>query len=149
ATVVSMGGNPGSRGSYLGGIEIYTPAYLYDASNKLITNRPQITAVNPEIVNYGASLSVDYAGPNPIASAVLVRPGSTTHAFDMDQRVIGLCGPSPQPACTGSGTLALTTPPNGNIAPPGYYMLFLVDIAGVPSVAKWVQVSGFAGTTPP
>src|SRR4029079_14235512 len=36
ATVVSMGGNPGGRGSYLGGIVIYTPAYLYDANNKAI-----------------------------------------------------------------------------------------------------------------
>jgi hypothetical protein len=62
-----------------------------------------------------------------------LRPNlSSTHAFDMDQRLIGLCGPSPQPLCSGSGTLSLTTPPNGNIAPPGYYMLFILDSAGVP-----------------
>jgi hypothetical protein len=150
ATVVSMGGNPGSRGSYLGGIEIYTPAYLYDANDQLITTaRPSITAVNPEIVGYGGAVSVDYTSTSPIASAVLVRPGSTTHAFDMEQRVVGLCGPSPQPACSGSGTLSLTMPPNGNVAPPGHYMLFLVDSAGVPSVARWVQVSSFAGASHP
>jgi hypothetical protein len=151
ATVVNIGGNPGGRGSYLGGIEIYTPPYLYDANNRLITtDRPAITAVNPEILGYGAPFTVNYTSVSPIASAVLVRPGSTTHAFDMDQRVVGLCGPAPQPACSGSGgSLALTTPPNGNVAPPGYYMLFLLDSAGVPSVSRWVQLSSFSGAAPP
>src|SRR5499427_9972601 len=67
----------------------------------------------------------------------------------MDQRLIGLCGPSPQPPCSaGGGTLSLTTPPNGNIAPPGYYMLFLIDSAGVPSVAAFIQLSPYT-TVPP
>jgi hypothetical protein len=66
----------------------------------------------------------------------------------MEQRLIGLCGPSPQPPCGGSGTLNLTSPPNGNIAPPGFYMLFLLDGAGVPSVARFVEVSPQAGPPP-
>jgi hypothetical protein len=151
ATVVSMGSNPGSRGSYEPSIEIYTPAYLFDANDQLITTgRPSITGVTPASgrLGYTASLSVTYTSSSPISSAVLVRPGSATHAFDMDQRLIGLCGPSPQPPCSGSGTLALTTPPNGNIAPPGWYMLFLVDSAGVPSTARFVQLSPYA-TSPP
>lgn len=41
----------------------------------------------------------------------------------------------------GSGALTVTAPPNGNIAPPGYYMLFVLNTSGVPSVAKFVQVS--------
>src|SRR5262249_40486399 len=61
---------------------------------------------------------------------------------------VGLCGPAPQPPCTGSGTLNLTSPPNGNIAPPGYYMLFLLDSAGVPSKAQFIQLSPYT-TTPP
>jgi hypothetical protein len=91
---------------------------------------------------------VTYTAASPISSAVLVRPGSTTHAFDMDQRLVGLCGPSPQPPCTGSGSLTLTAPPNGNVAPPGYYMLFLLDSAGVPSKAEFVELTSFT-TTPP
>lgn len=39
----------------------------------------------------------------------------------------------------GSGALIVTTPPNGNIAPPGYYMLFILNSSGVPSVATFVQ----------
>jgi hypothetical protein len=78
-----------------------------------------------------------------------MRLGSVTHAFDMEQRLVGLCGPSPQPACAAANnTLNLTTPPNGNIAPPGYYMLFLLDSAGVPSKAQILKLTPYI-TTPP
>jgi hypothetical protein len=153
ATVVSMGSNPGARGSYSPAIEIYTPPYLYDANDHLITtSRPSITGVSPSAsqpLGYGASFSVTYTSTAPIGSAVLVHPGSSTHAFDMDQRLVGLCGPAPQPACSGTGnTLDLTTPPSANIAPPGYYMLFLLDSNGVPSRAVFIQLTPY-GTAPP
>ena len=149
ATVVSMGSNPGTRGSYQPAIEIYTPPYLFDSNDNLITtNRPKITGVTPTVMGYNASFSATYTSISAISSAVLVRPGSSTHAFNMDQRLIGLCGPSPQPACSGSGTLTLTSPPNSNIAPPGYYMLFLLDSSGVPSVAQFIQLTTYT-TTPP
>ena len=149
ATVLSLGSNPSSRGSYEPAIEVYTPSYLFDANDNLITtNRPAITGVTPGLIGYDSTFYVTYTSASPISSAVLVRPGSTTHAFDMDQRLIGLCGAAPQPACIGSGSLSLTTPPNGNIAPPGYYMLFLLDSAGVPSVAQFIQLSPFAAPPP-
>ena len=151
ARVFSMGSNPANRGTYLAAIEIYTPAYLFDSSDRLITTgRPAITGISPAsgAIGYGAPFSVTYTASSPISSAVLVRPGSVTHAFDMEQRLIGLCGASPQPPCSGSGTLNLTSPPNGGVAPPGYYMLFLLDSAGVPSVARFIQLTPY-GTTPP
>src|SRR5690349_12804540 len=152
ATVMSMGSNPGARGSYEPAIEIYTPPYLFDANDHPITTaRPAITSVAPAsaVLGYGASFSVGYTSASPIAAAVLVRPGSVTHAFDMEQRLVGLCGAAPQPACNASaGTLALSAPPNSNIAPPGYYMLFLLDAAGVPSKARFVQLTPFS-TSPP
>jgi hypothetical protein len=149
ATVMSMGSNPSSRGSYEPAIEVYTPPYLFDANDNLITtDRPTITLVTPGVLGYGASFTVNYTSTSPISSAVLMRPGSSTHAFDMEQRLIGLCGASPQPACIGSGQLNLTTPPNGNIAPPGYYMLFLLDNAGVPSVAQFIQISPYSTLAP-
>ncbi len=152
ATVVSMGSNPGSRGSYEAAIEIYTPPYLFDANDHLITtNRPSITAISPAsgVIGYNAPFSVGYTSTSVIASAVLVRPGSATHAEDMDQRLIGLCGPSPQPPCSvANNTLNLTTPLNGNVAPPGYYMLFLLDSAGVPSTAQFIQLTQYS-TVPP
>jgi fibronectin type 3 domain-containing protein len=148
ATVVSMGSNPGSRGSYQPAIEIYTPPYLFDANNRLITNRPTITSLSAAVMGYNTPFSVTYTNASAISSAVLVRPGSATHTLDMDQRLIGLCGAAPQPSCTGSGTLNLTSPRDGNIAPPGYYMLFLLDSAGVPSKAQFLQLTPYP-TAPP
>src|SRR6516162_410827 len=84
ATVLSMGSNPGNRGSYEPAIEIYTPSYLYDANDRLITtNRPQITGLSPSgPFHYSDQFSVSYTSSTspPISSAVLVRPGSSTHA---------------------------------------------------------------------
>ena len=68
---------------------------------------------------------------------VLIRPGAPTHAFDMEQRLVVMS------FTKGSGTLTVTAPPNGNVAPPGYYMVFLVNSSGVPSVAKFTKL----GTT--
>ena len=71
-----------------------------------------------------------------------VRDGAVTHAFDMDQRLVGL-------SFTASGSsLMVTAPPNGNIAPPGYYMLFVLNNSGVPSVAKFIQLIAGGGGNP-
>ncbi len=100
------------------------------------------------MLGYGAPFTVSFTSASPISSAVLIRPGSTTHADDMEQRLIGLCGPSPQPPCSGGGTLGLATPPNGNVAPPGYYLLFLLDAAGVPSKAAFLQLTPYSSSPP-
>jgi fibronectin type 3 domain-containing protein len=151
ATVASLGSNPGPRGSYEAAIEIYTPPYLFDANDHLITtNRPSITGLSSTVIGYNTGFSLTYTSTSAIASAVLVHPGSATHAEDMDQRLIGLCGPSPQAPCSSvnNGAINLTSPPNGNIAPPGYYMLFILDGAGVPSVAKFIQLTPYLSTPP-
>ena len=149
ATVASLGSNPGGQGSYEPAIEIYTPPYLYGATDQLVGNRPVITNPPLGVLGYKSVFRITYTSSGGIGSAVLMRPGSVTHAFDMDQRMIGLCGPAPQPACAlGAGTLNLTTPPNGNIAPPGYYMLFLLDSRGVPSKAQFIHLSLHPATPP-
>src|SRR5437899_9255590 len=58
----------------------------------------------------------------------------------MEQRLIGLCGAT-SPCTAFNNTLSLTTPPNGSIAPPGYDMLVLLDSAGVPSKASFIQLT--------
>ena len=141
-TVLSTGSNPGNRGSYEPAIDIYTPSYLYDSNDHLITtDRPQITALSfSGPIHYGMPFSVSYTSTSPISSVVLIRPGSTTHAEDMEQRLIGLCGAT-SPCSASNNMLSLTTPPDGSIAPPGYYMLFLLDSAGVPSKASLIQLT--------
>ena len=102
-----------------------------------LAERPVIQSL-PNSVNYGGTFQVHTQAAADIASVVLVRPGAPTHAFDMDQRLVKLS------YTVGSGLLNVTAPPHGNIAPPGYYMLFILNAAGVPSVAKFVQLSGTA-----
>jgi hypothetical protein len=141
ATVVLMGGNP-QRGNYERRVEIYSPAYLFE-SDGTPAARPTITGVTPGTVNYGAAFQVQTPNAADIASVVLVRPGTPTHAFDMEQRLVGLS------YTIGSGVLNVTSPPNGNIAPPGYYMLFVLNSAGVPSVARFVRLTASPPNQPP
>jgi hypothetical protein len=133
ATVLLIGGNP-TRGSYEAHLEIYSPAYLFNVSGGFAV-RPTITGVPAGPIGYGTAFQVRTPIAADIASVALVRPGAATHAFDMDQRLVGLS------YTVGLGVLNVTAPPNGNIAPPGYYMLFIVNSAGVPSVASFVQLS--------
>ena len=133
ATVLLVGGNP-TRGSYESHMEIYAPAYLFNADGSAAL-RPTISAVSPGAFAYGSPFQVQTPDAADISSVVLVRPGAPTHAFDMDQRLVGLS------YTIDAGVLNVTAPPNGNIAPPGYYMLFIMNSAGVPSVANFVRVS--------
>src|SRR5439155_12720977 len=125
-----------SRGTYNQYVEIYQPAYLFDSSGAPAT-RPSITSA-PSSVSYGNQFTVQTPDASTISSVVLVRNGAVTHSFNTDQRLIGLS------FTIGSGALTVTGPPDGNIAPPGYYMLFILNSSGVPSIASFVQL-GTAG----
>jgi PKD repeat protein len=141
ATVLLAGGNP-TRGSYETEMEIYSPAYLFNPDGSTAT-RPTITGLSATTFGYGAGFQVQTPNAANITSVVLVRPGAPTHAFDMDQRLVGLS------YTPGAGVLSVTSPPNGNIAPPGYYMLFILNSAGVPSLAQFVQLSASIPNQPP
>lgn len=138
ATVLVTGGNP-HRGIYEQNSEIYSPGYLFNADGTLAT-RPTITGVTPIAIGYGSSFQVQTPDAATISSVVLMRPGAVTHAFDMEQRLVELSFTADP-----TGFLNVTAPPNGNIAPPGYYMVFILNSAVVPSVASFVQLSASAG----
>jgi len=63
-----------------------------------------------------------------------MRAGAVTHAFNMDQRLVGLAFTS------ASGALTVTAPANANLAPPGWYLVFILDKNGVPSIGKFVHI---------
>jgi len=116
-------------------IEYFTPPYLYktDGSGQLAV-RPVISTA-PESVGINASFTISSPQAASIRKVALVGLGDVTHGVDQGQRYIPL-------KFSASGTtLAVTGPPNGGVAPPGYYMLFIVDAANVPSIAKMVQVA--------
>jgi Domain of unknown function (DUF1929)/Legume lectin domain/Glyoxal oxidase N-terminus/PKD domain len=140
ATVWAAGGNP-SRGNYEPHMEIYSPPYLFNPDGSL-ASRPSIAGV-ASAIGYGGAFQVQTPDAASISSVVLMRNGAVTHAFDMEQRYVGLS------FTRGSGSLSVGGPPNGNVAPPGYYMLFILNSAGVPSVASMVQVSSAGADEPP
>jgi hypothetical protein len=139
ATVLLNGGNP-QRGNYERRQEIYEPAYLFNSDGSP-ANRPTISSVSGA-VRYGSTFQVTTPDAADISSITLIRPGSPTHAFDQDQRFVGLS------FTADSGVLNVTAPPNGNIAPPGYYMLFILNSAGTPSIATFVQLSASTNQAP-
>lgn len=139
ATVWLAGSNP-SSGNYDSHMEIYAPSYLFttdNSGNVVSAVRPSIASA-PTSVAYGVPFSIVSPDTANVSSVVIVKAGSVTHAFNFDQRVVGLS----YTANASMGTLTVTGPPDSNVAPAGYYMLFLVNSAGVPSLAKWVQVDG-------
>src|SRR5689334_16521707 len=141
ATVLFIGGNP-ARGTYEQHIEIYSPAYLFNTDGSAAA-RPTITGVPSTGIGYGSAFQVQTPDAANISSVVLMRAGAPTHAFDMEQRLVSLS------FTAGSGMRNITAPPNGNITPQGYYMLFLLNASGVPSVAQFVQLSPAPADVPP
>jgi hypothetical protein len=143
-TVEVVGSNP-VKGTYEPHIELYSPAYLFaldGGGNVIPAVRPVITSA-PAEVGYGSTFTIqtpDYAN---ISSVVLVRDGSSTHSFDFEQRLIELS------FTASNGALTATSPPTGFIAPPGYYMLFILNQSGVPSLAQFVQLSATPTDLPP
>ncbi|HEX3355033.1 MAG TPA: IPT/TIG domain-containing protein [Terriglobales bacterium] len=139
ATVWLTGGNP-SRGTFEPHIEIYQPAYLFNSGGGLAT-RPTISGA-PSSISWGNAFTVTTPDAANISSVVLIRDGAVTHSFGIDQRMVGML------FTPGSGSLTVTAPPTANIAPPGYYMLFILNNNGVPSVAKFVQLTAGGGGNP-
>jgi hypothetical protein len=121
-------------------VEYFTPPYLYakDGSGKL-ASRPVISNA-PTSIGINAKFAITSDRATAIQKVGLIGLSSVTHDVDQGQRYLPL-------KFTVSGTtLTVTGPPSGGAAPPGYYMLFITDSSGVPSVAKMVQVA--KGPTP-
>jgi hypothetical protein len=132
--------------------EIYKPPYLFRGPRPTITSVATTpTAADPTsgapIIGFNGSFGVDTPNTN-ITGAALAAPGAVTHGVDMNQRMLELN------VVQRTGCVSVTAPTGRNAAPPGYYMLFLLNDQGVPSVAKFVKLEeggplGGCGTAPP
>jgi galactose oxidase len=107
--------------------EIFSPPYLYKGA------RPKISS-GPSTVNYSETFFVGTADPAAIARVTWIRLGSVTHAFDSNQRFNEL------PFTRTTGGLHVTAPANPNLAPPGHYMLFILNGMDIPSTARVVRI---------
>ncbi len=120
--------------------EVFSPPYLSSGQ------RPSINSA-PTQITYNQRFNVNWSSLANIAKVTLVRLGAITHSFDQNQRYMELAFQIIPPIgidpTTGmmTGTMHVTAPSGGNVAPPGYYMLFLVDAQGAPSVGSYVKLN--------
>jgi hypothetical protein len=116
--------------------EIFSPPYLFQADGTPAP-RPVIDSA-PSTTGYGATFDIATASPGSIRKVALIRLGAVTHSDNMEQRYVPLA------FTAGTASVTATGPANANVAPPGPYMLVIVDGNGVPSVARMLSVQGSA-----
>ncbi|MGN6406297.1 fibronectin type III domain-containing protein [Sinomonas sp.] len=122
-------GNPGQYSA-----QVYSPSYLFGGT------RPTISSA-PATIAYGSSFTISSPDAASISAINLVSFAADTHQADMDQHFV------PLSFTAGSGSLSAQAPVSGASAPPGDYMLFVVNGSGVPSLAATVHVAP-AATAP-
>jgi hypothetical protein len=105
--------------------EIFSPAYLFQGERPVITSAPGST-------DWGATFNVTTTGV--VSSFAWIRMSAVTHSVNNDQRRLFA-----RAARKGGGRFTITAPANGNLAPPGYYMLFALH-GKIPSVAKIIRI---------
>lgn len=131
----SGGGSPGPLTNL--NAQIYQPGYLFGNDGSRAT-RPvieQAAGAPPDVVNPAKTFNLTSPDAARVARVTMVKSGSVTHSFDMDQRFI-------EPAFTVEGhQLRVTLPANPYETPPGYYMVFLIDNDGTPSKAKIIRIN--------
>ena len=114
-------------------VEIYSPPYLFKGSRPEIPN-------HPDRIRYATPFNIQLGSVNQVTNArqvVLLRPGSTTHTRNFDQRLVELTFTTNPDF---PRRLIVTGPPNGNIAPPGYYLLYVLNQKGVPSEGHMIRL---------
>jgi hypothetical protein len=123
--VLVSGSGDGGSGTQQFSYEIFSPPYLFKGA------RPAYT-IGSTTLQYGTPFVVNTADANSITKVTMIRLTSTTHAFDAGQRLNTL---SFTKAADGQ-SLTVTPPAAAKLAPPGPYMLFIVNSNGVPSVGQ-------------
>jgi hypothetical protein len=97
--------------------------------------RPVISGA-PATINYGSTFTINTPNAADVTEVVLLRSGAVTHGYNMSQRgiecVISGVGP---------GTITVDEPPQANLAPPGWYLLFILNSSRVPSVGRWIRLT--------
>jgi hypothetical protein len=107
--------------------ELFSPPYLFKGPQPTITSAPGT-------LQYGQPFTVQTPDAARIGAVSLLRYGAATHSVNMGQRYLPLSF-----TVADAGSITVSAPANANLAPPGNYMLFILDTNGVPSVAATVH----------
>jgi len=138
SVLVLGGGAPGPLNNL--NIEIYYPPYLFTAAGALAP-RPVIGTA-PDTLEIGKTFTIDFADASTISRVALVKAGSVTHSWNMEQRYVDL-------TFNVSGSrLNVQAPARAADATPGNYLMFILDQNGAPSVAKMVRINVAAVPNP-
>jgi hypothetical protein len=138
ARVLSSGGGICTKCDEVGYLaknaEVFSPPYLFkDGRSGQLAPRPEIASA-PDELTHSTSFAISTPDAASISKVALVRLGAVTHSVNMEQRYVPLA------FTADSEAVYATAPANANVAPPGVYMLFVIDADGVPSVARMVRV---------
>lgn len=125
--VLNAGSGEGGAAPAEKNAEIFSPPYLFRSARPVISSAPTQ-------VQYGAQFRVETEQAGDITHVSLIRLGAATHAFDENQRFQRLHFVAD---VTG---LTITAPTSHNRAPPGHYLIFILNGDDVPSVGKIVQI---------
>ena len=125
--LVGGGGHPDPAGGAQYNFEIFSPPYLFKGSRPVINGAPTW-------VPYNQPFFVETADAGNISKITWIRLSSVTHAFNQNQRINHLT------FAVAPGGLYVTAPANANLAPPGHYLLFILNESGIPSMAHIIQV---------
>ncbi len=136
--IVGGGGIPGPvRNS---NAEIYYPPYLFRQQNgqSVLATRPRIVSMSSNTLNYNQNAEVQTGTGDTVAEVSLIAVSSVTHSFDSNQRRMKLAFQR------NANGITLTLPNSPNLAPPGYYLLSVVNDTGVPSTGMMVSIGAAA-----
>ncbi|CAN8275797.1 unnamed protein product [Cochlearia groenlandica] len=123
-------------------IEKFSPPYLDPA---LANMRPKIVnAATPKQIKFGQmfNVKIELKQANVVKENVMVTmlaPPFTTHGVSMNMRLLMLGINNVINENGVAHQIQAVAPPNGNVAPPGYYLLYVV-YNGVPSIGEWIQI---------
>ena len=121
-------------------IEIFSPPYLFIPGPRPTIDTTTIKDPANDSYAYGDEVEFEVVAAVPIQRIALIRNGSSTHAFDPDQRYVELKKLLEVDLGGGKFQLRCRAPETDRQAPPGYYLLTVVDAQGRPSPAEWVRV---------
>ena len=108
--------------------EIFSPSYVS-------TIRPVISGAPIISGGYGGSINIPTPNAANISKVSLIKISTFTHHYNSDQRLIWL-----QIQSTDSGSVTVKAPINSNLAPPGYYLVHVLDSNSIPSVGVFIRI---------
>lgn len=135
-SVMSSGGGAPGPATNLNA-QIYRPGYLFNADGSL-AKQPVLEGSDgglAMVVEPTASFSINSPDAADIAKVTLIKTGATTHSFDMDQRYVEL------KYTVNGNALDIALPANKYLTPPGYYHVFAINKAGVPSKSRIIRIN--------